>query len=72
MIRSYKLEELRCANCAAKIEAGINRIEGVNSAKVNFITSKLKLDADDSRFEQILDEAQAVCTKYEPDCVITR
>ena len=72
MIRSYKLEELCCANCAAKIEAGINRIEGVNSAKVNFITSKLKLDADDSRFEQILDEAQAACTKYEPDCVITR
>ncbi len=72
MIKSYKLEELCCANCAAKIEAGINRIEGVNSAKVNFVTSKLKLDADDSRFEQILDEAQAVCTKYEPDCVIAR
>lgn len=72
MRKSFKLEDLCCANCAAKIEAGINKLEGVNSAVISFMTAKLTLDADDARFEEILDQAQAVCAKYEPDCVIVR
>lgn len=72
MKRTFKFEGLCCANCAQKIEDGINKIDGVNSAKVVFMTERLKLDADDARWEQILDEAQAVCTKYEDDCVIVR
>lgn len=72
MRKSFKLEELCCANCAAKIEAGINKLDGVNKATISFMTAKLFLDADDARFEEILDQAQAVCSKYEPDCVILR
>lgn len=72
MRKSFKLEELCCANCAAKIEAGINKLDGVNKATISFMTAKLVLDADDARFEEILDQAQAVCAKYEPDCVIVR
>ena len=57
MRKTFKLDELDCANCGAKIEAGIKQIEGVNDAKVTFMTQKLMIDADDARFEQIVDEA---------------
>lgn len=70
MRKTFKLDELDCANCGAKIEAEIKKIDGVNDAKVTFMTQKLMIDADDARFEQILDEAQKAAHKYEPDCDI--
>lgn len=72
MRKSFKLQDLDCANCAAKMENGIKGIDGVQSATVSFMTQKLVLEADDDRFNDILDEAQRVCTKIEPDCVILR
>lgn len=72
MRKTFKLDELDCANCGAKIEAEIKRIDGVNDAKVTFMTQKLMIDADDARFEQILDGAQKAAHKYEPDCDIVR
>ena len=64
--------DLDCANCAAKMEAAIKKIDGVNDATVSFLTQKLTLDADDARFDAILDEVVRVCKKVEPDCVIQR
>lgn len=72
MRKSFKLQDLDCANCAAKMENGIKGIDGVQSATVSFMTQKLVLEADDDRFNDILDEAQRVCAKIEPDCVILR
>lgn len=72
MRKAFKLQDLECANCAAKMEHGIKEIDGVRSATISFMTSKLVLDADDARFDAILAEAQSVCSKYEPDCVIVR
>lgn len=72
MRRSFKLEDLDCANCAAKMESEISRLEGVNKASISFMTQKLVLDAEDDRFNTILDEAQSICSKIEPDCVIVR
>ena len=46
MRKSFKLENLDCANCAAKMEAGINELPGVNKASISFMTSKLMIDAD--------------------------
>ena len=57
-----------CANCAAKVEAAIKKIPGVNDASVNFMAQKLTLDADDDRFEEILRQAEAAAKKIEPDC----
>ena len=57
-----------CANCAAKVEAAVKKIDGVNDATVNFMAQKLVLDADDARFDEILKEVQAVAKKVEPDC----
>jgi len=72
MRKSFKLQDLCCANCAAKMEAAINKLEGVNSATISFMTQKLTLDASDEGFDAIVDACQRVCSKYEPDCVILR
>lgn len=72
MRKAFKLQDLNCANCAAKMENAIKNIEGVKSASISFMTQKLVLEADDDRFEAVLDEAQHACKKFEPDCVILR
>ena len=75
MRKSFKLENLDCANCAAKMEAGINELPGVNKAYISFMTSKLMIDTDAADAETlaaIVDAAQAVCTSYEKDCRIVR
>ena len=72
MRKAFKLQDLDCAICAAKMENAIKNIEGVKSASISFMTQKLVLEADDDRFEAVLDEAQHACKKFEPDCVILR
>ncbi len=72
MKRSFKLKDLDCANCAAKMECDINKLEGVNKANISFMTSKLVIDSDSGDFDSVLDKAQSICSKYEPDCVIVR
>ena len=72
MKKKFKLTDLDCANCAAKMEAAIKKLDGVNDATVSFLTQKLTLDADDARFDAILDEVVRVCKNVEPDCVIQR
>lgn len=70
MKKKFKLIDLDCANCAAKMEEGIKKISGVKDASVSFMTQKLVLEADDDRFDEIMKEVVAVCTKVEPDCKI--
>ena len=72
MKKTFKLDELDCANCGAKMEDAIKKIEGVANAKVNFMAQKLTIEASDERFNAIMDEAQRVCHKIEPDCDIVR
>lgn len=66
MKRKFDIE-VDCANCAAKIEAAIQKIEGVQSASVSFMTQKLVLEASDDRFDAILKEAAKTAKKIEPD-----
>ena len=70
MKKKFKLENLECANCAAKMEALIKKIDGVNDASISFIMQKLTIDADENRFDEIMKEAQKACSKIEPDCKI--
>ncbi|MBM6871560.1 cation transporter [Pseudoflavonifractor phocaeensis] len=72
MKKRFKLANLDCANCAAKMEDAIRKLEGVHDVTVSFLTQKLTLDADDGRFEEILDQAARICRRVEPDCVILR
>ena len=70
MRKVYKLEDLCCANCAAKIQDAIAKIPGVNKASVNFLTQKFTLDAEDDSFESAFAQAKDVFKKIEPDCTI--
>ncbi len=72
MKKVYRLKDLDCANCAAKMERNIKKVKGVNDASVNFLTQKMTVDAEESRFEEIMDEVVRLCKKVEPDCVIVR
>ncbi len=72
MRKTFKLQDLDCANCGAKMEAAIKKVDGVNDAAVSFMTQKLTIDADDARFDAILDECARICKKIEPDCEIVR
>ena len=70
MKKTIKLIDLDCANCAAKMERAIKKLDGVNDATVSFMTQKLTIDADDERFDEIVKEAVKVCRKVEPDCTV--
>ena len=72
MKKKFKLQDLDCANCAAKMEEAIKKIDGVNDATVSFMTQKLTIDAADDRFDAIMDEVEKVCAKVEPDMKILR
>ena len=70
MKKKFKLQDLDCANCAAKMEDSIKKIDGVNDASVSFMTQKMMVDADDARFDDIMKEVVKACAKVEPDCKI--
>lgn len=72
MRKVFKLQDLECANCAAKMEAAINKIDGVEKATMSFMAQKLTIVADDARFDAIMDEVERACAKVEPDMEILR
>lgn len=70
MKKKFKLTDLDCANCAAKMEESIKRIEGVAAASVSFMTQRMTIEAEEEQFERIMKEVVVVCKKVEPDCSI--
>lgn len=72
MKKVFKLKELDCANCAAKMEKAISDLPGVCSVRVNFLTQKLTLEADDAQFDTLLEKASAIIRKIEPDCTVIK
>lgn len=70
MKKRFELVDLDCANCAAKMETAIKKIDGVNDATVSFMTQKMTVDADDERFDEIMKQIVKVCKRVEPDCEI--
>ena len=70
MKKRFAMTDLDCANCAAKMETAIRKIDGVETATVSFMTQKLTIEADESRFDEIMKEVVAVWKKVEPECVI--
>ena len=70
MKKVFKLIDLDCANCAAKMENAIAQMDGVQKVTVSFLAQKLTLEADDARFDEIVREMVKICRKVEPDCEI--
>lgn len=70
MKKTFKIEELCCANCAAKIETAIGKLDGVDRVSLNFLAEKLTIEADESRFDDIIKECVKIAKRIEPDCEI--
>ena len=69
MKKTFKMRDLDCANCAAKMECAINKLKGVE-ASVNFMTQKITISAPDDEFDDVIRQAAKICKKFEPDCEI--
>ena len=69
MKKSYRID-VDCANCAAKMERAVRKIEGVSGASVNFLTQKMTLETEGDSLEMILPLAVKACQKVDPDCQV--
>jgi copper chaperone CopZ len=72
MKKTFRLEGLGCANCAAKMERAINELEGVKSATVNFMTTKMVIEAEDEKMPSIIEAAEKIIKKIEPDVIVKK
>ncbi len=71
MKKSYKLKDLDCANCAAKMERAINKLPQIEAATVSFLTQRMTLTFADSADEAaVLAEVRRVIARVEPDCEV--
>ncbi len=70
MKKKFKMEDLDCANCAAKMEEAIKAIPGVNDASISFMAQKMTLDADDDRFDEILEQAVKCVKNVDEACKV--
>lgn len=70
MKKTFKLVDLDCAHCAAKMEEAIKKLPGVTGASVNFLSQKLTLEAPDDSFDDIVKQMVKTCKDIEPDCTI--
>ena len=70
MKKNFKLDGLDCANCAAKIEKNVRKLDGVKDATVSFFAQKLVLEADDEKFDEIVKEVAALVHRVDPDCTM--
>ncbi|MCZ6171678.1 cation transporter [Campylobacter ureolyticus] len=69
-MKKFNLKNLDCANCAAKIEENVAKIDGVNSVSVNFLTTTMKIDFDENRSDEIIENIRKIIKKLEPDTVL--
>ncbi len=70
MKKNYILEDLDCANCAAKIEEGVKKIEGVTECSVSFVTEKMIVEIEDGKEKEVEKEIKKVVRKIEPDTTL--
>ena len=68
MKKTYQLEDLDCANCAALMEEGIRGLDGVREVSVSFLTQKMVIDIEDGRENEAMKRVVKLCRRIEPDC----
>ena len=68
MKKVIAMQDLDCANCAAKMEHAIRKIDGVQSCSINFMLQRMTLELDDNNSAEIINQIKAAVKKVEPDC----
>ena len=69
MKKTYKIE-VDCANCAAKMENAVAKLDGVKKVSVSFMTQKMTVETDADDQTELMQRALKACKKVEPDCEI--
>lgn len=72
MKKVFKMENLDCANCAAKMENAISKIEGVDKVTISFMTQRMTLEADENKMTSVVEAAEKACKKVDADCRIVK
>lgn len=70
MKKVYRLDEIDCANCAAKLENAISKISGVKFAGINFFAQKLTVEIDDDRFDDVMADVVKTVKRQQPGCKV--
>lgn len=70
MIKTFKLTDIDCPVCAGKVQDAVAAIDGVKSARVDFLVLKLTIEAEEKDFPKILKAARKAVRSVEPDCDI--
>ena len=70
MKKIYRMKDLDCANCAAKMERAIQKIDGVSFAEVSFMAQRLTIEVDEAKLPVILEQVKKCVSKVEPDCKV--
>lgn len=70
MTKIFRLKDLDCVNCAAKMENCLKKINAINRVSVNYLTQKMMIEANDAEFENVMQQVIKICKKIEPDCKI--
>lgn len=67
----FLLEGLDCADCAAKIESRIKKVNGLKSASVDFISQKMTLELDEGcESDEVIQKVNHIVNEMEPDVII--
>lgn len=70
MKKIYRMQNLDCANCAAKMERSIQKIKGVSDAQVSFMAQRLTMEVDESLLPEILEQVKRCVAKVDPNCKV--
>ena len=70
MKKAFKFRDIDCAHCAQEIEDAAAKIAGVNKVRINFLSERMTLDAEDARFDEVLEEIKKIVKTIEPDAVL--
>ena len=68
--KEFILEGLGCANCAAKMERGLSKLDGINSASINFVTKTLYIEIDEDKVEEYMPVIKEIVTSIESNVVV--
>ena len=65
MSYKYKIENLDCANCAAKMQAAVSKLAGIKMCTINFFTLKMNLETEYEMTDELLNKIEKTIKKYE-------
>ena len=71
MVKTYSVNGIDCAACAAKIENRISKIKGIESCVISFMSKKMSIEFDTGDPEKLYPEIVKACSKVCSDCVVT-